>query len=194
MPKQTLGVWILRFNDQDQIVRSGNYCSSSIRVASIDENKNRHRKITMTHTPTTCPNRIALRTSKKGVYPAEVRALALVFEKSATELKLKQKLLKCKRRIQTVTFNVRTLNRIGQLPELTASTIDHNIDIICIQEHRYTRSEDIKYHDTGNEWMLATASVWKNSINATIGGVGMLIGPRALKSPNSIEKNNLGWW
>ena len=39
--------------------------------------------------------------------------------------------------IQLVTFNVRTLNRIGQLPELTASAIDHNIDIICIQEHRY---------------------------------------------------------
>ena len=32
-----LGVWILRFNGQDQIVRSGNYCCSSIRVASIDK-------------------------------------------------------------------------------------------------------------------------------------------------------------
>ena len=36
--------------------------------------------------------------------------------------------------------------------------------------------------------MLATASAWKNSVNATIEGVGMLIGPRALKSLNSIEK------
>ena len=70
----------------------------------------------------------------------------------------------------------------------TASAIDHKIDIICIQEHRYTHSKDIKYHDTGNGWMLATASAWKNSVNATIGGVGMLIGPQALKSLNSIEK------
>ena len=70
----------------------------------------------------------------------------------------------------------------------TASAIDHNIDIICIHEHRYTHSEDIKYHDTGNAWMLATASAWKNSVNATIVGVGMLIGPQALKSLNSIEK------
>ena len=31
----------------------------------------------------------------------------------------------------------------------------------------------------------------KNSVNATIGGVGMLIGPRALKSLNSIEKIQL---
>ena len=90
--------------------------------------------------------------------------------------------------MQIATFNVRTLNRIGQLPELTASAIDHKIDIICIQEYRYTHSEDIKYHDTSNGWMLVTASAWKNSINATIGGVGMLIGPQALKSLNSIEK------
>ena len=69
---------------------------------------------------------------KKGVHPADVAALATVFKKSATELKLKQKLLKCKSTIQIATFNIRTLNRIGQLPKLTASVIDHNIDIICI--------------------------------------------------------------
>ena len=150
----------------------------------MNENKNSHRKITMTHTQTTYPNRITLRTGKKGACPVEVGALASVFKKSATELKLKQKLLECKRTIQIVTFNVRTLNRIRQLSELTASAIDHNIDIICIQEHRYTHSEDIKYHDTGNGWTLASTSAWKN---ATI-GVGMLIGPQALKSLDSIEK------
>ena len=63
---------------------------------------------------------------KKGVHSAEVVALATVFEKSATELKLKQKLLKFKSKTQRVTFNVRILNRIGQLPDLTASAIDHN--------------------------------------------------------------------
>ena len=36
--------------------------------------------------------------------------------------------------------------------------------------------------------MLVTASVWKNSVNASVGGVGMLIGPRALKTLNSVEK------
>ncbi len=56
-------------------------------------NKNSHRKITMTHTQTTYTNRIALRADKKGTGPAEVGALASVFEKSATELK-QQKLLK----------------------------------------------------------------------------------------------------
>ena len=156
-------------------------------MTSIDENKNSHRKITMTHTQTTYINCIALRMSKKGVRPAEVGALASVFEKSASELK-QQKLLKCKQTIQIVTFNVRTLNRIDPQLELIVSAVEHKIDIICIQEHRYTHNEDIKYHDTGNGWMLATVSAWKNSINAKVEGVGILIGPRALKSLNSIER------
>jgi len=33
-----------------------------------------------------------------------------------------------------------------------------------------------------------SASAWKNSVNASIGGVAMLLSPRALKSLNSIEK------
>ena len=139
--------------------------------------KNSHRKITMTHTQTTYINRIALRASKKGTRPAEVGALASVFEKSATELK-QQKLLKCIQTIQIATLNVRTLIRMCQLPELTASAVEHNMDIICVQEHRYTHNKDIKYHDTGNGWTLATVSAWKNSVNATVGGVGILIGPR----------------
>ena len=117
-------------------------------MASADENKNIHRKITMSHAQTTCTNRIALHMDKKEACPAEIGALDLEFEKPATELK--RKLVKCKHTIQIETLNVRTLNRIGQLPELTASAIDHNIDIICIQEHRYTHSKNIKYHDTSN--------------------------------------------
>ena len=92
-----------------------------------------------------------------------------MFEKSAIELK-QQKLLKCKQPIQIAKFNVRTFKRIGQVPELTASAGEHKIDIICIQEHRYTHTNDIEYHETGNGWTLATVSAWKNSVNATVGG------------------------
>ena len=76
------------------------------------------------------PNHIAL-----GACPAEAGALAQVFEKSVIELKLKQKLLKCKSTIQIATFNVRTLNRIGQLPELTASVTGHNRHNQCTRTH-----------------------------------------------------------
>ena len=53
---------------------------------------------------------------------------------------------------------------------------------------QYTHTKDIKYHETGNGWTLATVSAWTNSVNATVGGVGMLIGPRVLKTLNSIER------
>ena len=43
----------------------------------------------MTHTQTTYINHIALRAGKKGARPAEVVALASVFEKSATDLNQK---------------------------------------------------------------------------------------------------------
>ena len=33
--------------------------------------KHSHQKITMTHTQTTCPNRITLHAGKKGTHPAE---------------------------------------------------------------------------------------------------------------------------
>ena len=39
--------------------------------------------------------------------------------------------------------------------------------------------------------MLISASAWKNSVNVMMGGVGILIGSRALKSLNSIEKIKL---
>ena len=146
----------------------------------------------ITMTQITCPNCIALPAGENGVRPAEVGALAPVFKKSATKFKLKENLLTCKSTIQIATFNVRTLSRIGQLPELRASTMDHNIDIICIEEHRYLHRVDIKYHDTGNGWNFVSASAWKNSVNATIEGMGMLIGLRALKSV--IRKYNRWWW
>ena len=72
----------------------------------------------MTHTQTTYINRIALRAGKKGARPAEVGA--------------QTKTTKMQTKIQIATFNVRTLNRIGQLPELTASAVEHKIEIICI--------------------------------------------------------------
>ena len=147
----------------------------------MDENKNSHRKITMTYKQTTYINSTALSAGKTGARPAEVGALTSIFEKSATELK-QQKLLKCKQTIQIPIFNVRTLNRIEQLPELTASAVEHKIDIICTQEHRYMHTEDIKYQETGNGWTLTTVSTWKNSDNVTVGGVWIAYRTKSVKN------------
>ena len=78
-----------------------------------------------------------------------------------------------------------------QLPDLRASAAKHDMDIICIQEHRYYHSElEVKYHYTGSGWTFVSILAGKNFINAIIGGVGMLR-PYTLKSLNSIEKIQL---
>ena len=103
---------------------------------------------------------------KKGAFCLEWSSVPSV-KKSATELKRKQKkkILKCKSTVQVATFNVRTLNRIGQQPEITTSAVEHNIDIVCVQEHRYHHSDvEIKYHYTVTGWMFVSTSAWKKSV------------------------------
>ena len=80
-----------------------------------------------------------------------------------------------------------TLNKIDQFHKLTASATERNIDIVCIQEHRYYHSEqEITYHDTGN------GSASKNSVNAVIGGIGMLLNPRTHNHEIALIKYNRG--
>ena len=44
------------------------------------------------------------------------------------------------------------MNIIKQLPELTESAAEKNIDIICVQEHKYYQSEqELKWHEPSNE-------------------------------------------
>ena len=93
------------------------------------------------------------------------------------------------KKVHRAKFKVRTLNRIGQLPELTVSVIEHNIDTVCIQEHKLDHGKiEIKYHDTSNGRTFVLAYAWKNSVNAIIGEVGMHLNSYVLKSLKSIEK------
>ena len=56
--------------------------------------------------------------------------------------------IKCKKMTKLSTFYVRTFNTISQLPELVASAVHHNIDVICIEEHRFSHDDLIlQYND-----------------------------------------------
>ena len=86
-----------------------------------------------------------------------------------------------KNSVNIATFDIRTLNIINQLPQLTVSADEHNTDIICIREHRFYHRKFVqKYYDTDNEW--------KNSVNVAIEGVGILLCTHALKLPNSMDR------
>ena len=126
-------------------------------------------------------NCIALYAGKQGLRSLEVGALAPVFEESVTESK--PNLLRCRNIVNTATFNIRHLNTENQLQSNTKKTIKY------AQEHRYYHWElELKYYDTGNGWTLITSSAWENLVNTAVGGVGMLLSPRDLKSLNCIER------
>ena len=158
-PKQMLGTRTPWVNGQGLIVKSGNYCYSSFRISSMDVNKTQPSKdyrnsysnhMSKSYSPG--------RGQKRGAScwgwssgPNFRKIRVIIF-------KQKQKLLKLKTTIQIATFNDRTLKRIGQLPEQTKSAIDHKIDIVCAQEHRYFHSKEVKYHDNGNGWTFVSVS------------------------------------
>ena len=122
--------------------------------------------------------RIVRRAGDQGARPADLARYAV--EKSTTVSKTKTNLLKCKRNLHISTFNTRTLTSSSQIGELTAAATLNNQDIICVQEHRHFHDDvRLKHHDTGNGWTLVTSSACKNTVNASIGGVGILLSPNA---------------
>ena len=134
--------------------------------------------------------RIARLADNKGAR-VRVQCQALHHEKQATDslIHQKPKFLKSSKNIHISTFNIITFKNDCQSSELVASAIEHDIDIICIQEHRlYHKDIDIKYNILNYGWTLVTASSWKNKSNSSIGGIGLLLSPSAIKSLINVEK------
>ena len=59
--------------------------------------------------------------------------------------------------------------------------------VIAIQEYRFYHPDDnLKYHDVGS-YQLVTSSASKNSVNATVGGIGFLLSQKASDNLLNIE-------
>ena len=102
--------------------------------------------------------------------------------------KTKTNLLKCTRNLHISTFKTRTLTSSYQIGELTAAAALHNQDPIFVQEHSHFHDGvRLKHHDTGNGCTLVTSSAYKNTANASIGGIGILMSPNAQKVLNNIK-------
>lgn len=139
------------------------------------------RHMTMSQTSQTY--RIARRAGKQGARTS-VEDQAGVNE-NATGI---NKLTRCKKILRISTLNTRTLNGVSKLNEMVAHAEKQKLSIVCIQEHRLYHSDiDLKYEEVGKGWTFITSSAWKNTQNSTIGGIGILLSPYAMKSLNSIE-------
>ena len=103
--------------------------------------------------------------------------------------KSRLKIIDCKAATLISSFNVRSLKSKEKMGELTALAEEKRIDILCIQEnHIYHENVDIQMKDMGKGWVLAMSSGTKNTVNSTVGGVGILMSPFAYKSLEYLEK------
>ena len=98
------------------------------------------------------------------------------------------KLLTCTTNRTITTFNPCTLRKDYSIDELTNSIEEQNLDIICIQEHRFCHDEVIKYSQISSKYTLITSSAVKNESNASIGGVGIILNNSILECVTSVEK------
>ena len=106
---------------------------------------------------------------------------------SCSKTVTKPHFIKRKNIFQLSTLNTRTINPLSRKHELVSSALHHHNDIICIQEHRQHHLEALRVEHI-NTFQLITASATKNSVNASVGGVGFLLSPRAQKSLLSVDK------
>ena len=141
----------------------------------------------MTTTSQITSSRIARRAEQEA-RPAIPTQVAV--DKLATEYKCKNQiksitnisLMKASKVLRVATFNVRTLKNENKMSEIIASANATQLDIICLQEHRFIHEDiDTKEYSIG-EWHIITGSAWKNSVNAATGGIGILINKTSFNS------------
>lgn len=104
------------------------------------------------------------------------------------QLKDSSKFMRCKRLTIYSTLNARTLSKQSRQQELLLCFKQQKVDILSVQEHRlYHPDSNLKYTAL-EDYQLITSSATKNSQGSTIGGVGILLSPRASDNLLSVEK------
>ena len=97
-----------------------------------------------------------------------------------------------KRSYNIGTLNCRSLNSDFARGELNLHINKYNLQLVCIQEHRILHKDndpELICHDIGKS-ILFTASAYRNEINATIGGIGLVVQKQLLPLLTSIKKVN----
>ena len=90
-------------------------------------------------------------------------------------------LLRCKQQFLISTLNVNTIRDENRAKELDQCRKATNIEILGVQEHRFIHDNPIEFKRIGSS-CLVTSSGWRNSAQASQGGVGLLLGPKARKA------------
>ena len=96
--------------------------------------------------------------------------------------KNKPALNRARKTIQIATLNVRTIRQSHKRQELVHTFGRSRIDILGIQEHRIIHSDTVQYEAFQEGTNLITTSAWRNTQNASCGGIGALLNNMAFRS------------
>ena len=86
-------------------------------------------------------------------------------------------------------MNTRTLRTPHKQIELCVLAKEYKLAVIGIQEHRIVHNDNsqLQYENLPEGFQLVTASASRNSVGATVGGIGVLLGASAKKALLSIR-------
>ena len=113
--------------------------------------------------------------------------IIIVKKKKNTNQKYQKKLLTCRNDTFIGTFNVRTVREGFKRLELAKIFKESGLEVLGIQEHRAVHTETIKIEKFDNGTSLITASAWRNSRGASVGGVGFMVTKKALGATSLIK-------
>ena len=90
-------------------------------------------------------------------------------------------ILRCKKPFSMATFNANTAREDGRMKEIVHCFMKCGIEMLGIQEHRRVHEDSVKYSRVEGQYLI-TSSAWRNQSQAAVGGVGLLLSPKARKS------------
>ena len=101
----------------------------------------------------------------------------------------KEAVLRCGQRLLVGTHNVNTLRNENRAAELARCRNETDIEILGVQEHRIIHADPIEFKRLGSSY-LVTSSGWRNEVQASQGGVGLLMGTKARKALLKVKSIN----
>jgi hypothetical protein len=76
------------------------------------------------------------------------------------------------------TFNANTAREEARASEIAHCFAACGIEILGIQEHRRVHDDPVVFRRLEGQHLI-TSSAWRNQVQASVGGVGLLLSPRA---------------
>ena len=103
---------------------------------------------------------------------------------------VRAKLLNCKQYNKIAILNVRSLRNLNKQEEIALNCRKHSISILGVVDHKIVHDDDeIRYSRIGERHFI-TSSAWRNSNNAAMGGIGLVIDNAAESNLADVVKWN----